>query len=58
MNDDINENNANVNHRINNNKATSKSFEYKTKIIGSMPGGNNTIDTEVVVPFGHLSICF
>ena len=30
--DDANENNAAVNYRINNNKATtSKSFEYKTK---------------------------
>ena len=35
MNDDENKNNAN-NYRINNNKTmTSKSFEYKTKILRS-----------------------
>ena len=38
INDDANEN---VNNRINNNKTiTSKSFEYKTKLIGSIPDDN------------------
>ena len=34
--------------RINNNKTTSsKSFEYKTKILGRTPDDENTLDTEV-----------
>ena len=34
--------NENVNNRINNNKTTtSKSFEYKTKLIGNTPDHNN-----------------
>ena len=42
INDDANEN---VNNRINNNKTiTSKSFEYKAKLIESMPNDNNTLD--------------
>ena len=51
---DVNENdNAN---RINNNKTmTSKSFEYKTKILGRTPDDNNSLDTEVVVPLKYLS---
>ena len=28
---------------------TSKSFEYKTKIIGNTPDDDNTLDTEVAV---------
>ena len=55
MNDNANENNAD-NYRINNNKIiTSKSFKYKTKIIGSTANDNNTLDTEVVVPLKYLS---
>ena len=42
--------------RIKNNKtATSKSFDYKTKIIEIIPADNNTLDTEVVVPLNYLS---
>ena len=33
-----------------NKKTTSKSFEYKTKIIGSTPANNNILDTEIVFP--------
>ena len=55
VNDDENEND-NANNRINNNKAIkSKSFEYKTKIIGSMPNNNNILDTEVLVSLKYLS---
>ena len=55
VNDDANENNAANNHRINNNKTRSKSFEYKTKIIGSTPTNDNILVTEFVVPLKHLS---
>ena len=52
---DNNNNNNNNNNRINNNKTIrSKSFEYKTKIIGSMPNNNNILDAEVV-PLKYLS---
>ena len=55
INDDIIENNAD-DSRINNNKAiTSKSFEYKTKSIGSTPEDNNILDAKVVAPLKHLS---
>ena len=41
INGDENENNA-ANNRINNNKVvTNKSFEYKTKLIRSMPNDNS-----------------
>ena len=54
INNDANENNAD-NNRINNNKTiTSKSFEYKTKIIGRISNNNNTLDTEVVIPLKYL----
>ena len=57
MNDDANGNNAAGNYRLNNKKtaATSKSFEYKTKIIGRAPDDNNRLDTKVVVPLKHLN---
>ena len=56
MNDDGNENNAAGNYRINNNKATtSKSFEYTTKIKGSMPADDSRLDTEIVVSLKYLS---
>ena len=55
INDDADENNA-ANNEINNNKTiTSKSFEYKIKLIGSKPDDNNIIDTEVVLPLKYLS---
>ena len=48
VNDDENEND-NANNRINNNRTiVSKSFEYKTRLIGSMPNNNNILDEEVV----------
>ena len=51
----VDNNNNNNNNRINNNKTIrSKSFEYKTKIIGSMPNNNNILDAEVV-PLKYLS---
>ena len=54
VNDAANEND-NIN-RINNNKTTtSESFEYKTKIIGSMPNNNNLLEAKVVVPLKYLS---
>ena len=53
--DDANGNNA-ANYRIHSNKATtSRSFKYKTKIIGSIPNDNNRLETEVVVPLKYFS---
>ena len=54
---DNNNNNNNNNNRIKNNKTiTSKSFEYKTKLIGSMlNNGNNILDTVAFVPLKYLS---
>ena len=41
---------------MNNNKITaSKSLEYKTKLKGSTPNNDNTLDVEVVAPLKHLS---
>ena len=49
-----NENNDANNCRIKNNKATtSKSFEYKTNIIGSTLNNNSRLNTEVVVPWKY-----
>ena len=59
MNDGANENNA-VNYRIDNTKVVrSESFEYKTKIIRSIPADNNTliIHKKSGVNFGDLLIC-
>ena len=51
-----NENNAD-NYSINKNKPiTSKSFEYKSKLIGGSPNDNNTLNAEVVVQLEYLSI--
>ena len=60
INDDADENdnnnNNNNNNRLNNNKIiTSKSFDYKTKLVGSMPNNNNILDAEVVVPLKYLN---
>ena len=58
MNNDANE--IVANGTMNNRKRkTSKSFEYKTKIIGRIfdnnnNNNNNKLDTEVVVPLKHL----
>ena len=41
-------------NRINNDKTiTSKSFDYKTKSIGSTPNDNDILDAEVVVPLKY-----
>ena len=46
----MNENDATNNNRTNNyKKVTSKSFEYKTKVIGKTPNDNNKLNIEVVV---------
>ena len=56
VNDDANENNAAENYRNNNIKTTtSKSFEYKTKIIGNTKDDDDTSDKEIVVPLKYLS---
>ena len=53
INDDANEN---VNNRVNKNKTiTSKYFEYKTKLIGSISDDNNVLGAEVVVSLKYLS---
>ena len=50
VNYDANEND-NANNKINNNKTIkSKSFENKTKMLGSTPNSNNISEAEVVVP--------
>ena len=55
MNDGASENN-NDNYGVNNEKTTaSKSFEYKTNIIGTTTINENTIDAEIVVPLKYLS---
>ena len=42
-------------NRINKNKIIrSKSFEYKTKLMGTTPN-NNTLDIDVVIPLKYLS---
>ena len=46
VNIDANENNDAKSYGINSNKTTtSKSFEHKTKIIGSTPANNNSLDS-------------
>ena len=53
VNDDVNKNNA-ARNKINNNKTIiRKSFEYKTKLIGSIPS-NNILDAEIAVPLKYL----
>ena len=39
----------------NNKKTTSKSFEYKAKVIGRAPIKSNTSDAKFVVPLKYLS---
>ena len=53
----ISANGSNANNfRINNNKAiTSKSFEYKTKLIGSTPNNDYRLNAQLVVPWNYLS---
>ena len=55
INDDANEKNT-ANNMVNDNKTiTHKSFQYKTKLIGSKAKDNNTLDRQVVVPLKYLS---
>ena len=55
VNGDENENN-NAKNRKNNSKAiTNKHFEYKRKIMGRTPDGNNTLKVEVAVPSKYFS---
>ena len=52
--DDANENDS-ANNRIKNNKTlTSKSFEYKTKLIGSTLNNNNILDAEAAVSLKYF----
>ena len=53
--EDANENREAGNYRINKNKTTTtiKSSEYKTKIIGSTPANNNTLNTKDVIPLKY-----
>ena len=52
--DDGNENEDNGN-KINKNKTTrSKSFSYKTKLIGSTPNNASRLNAEVAVPLKYL----
>ena len=58
-NDEVNgsaKNSDDNDNMINNNKTTtSKFFEYKTKIIESIPNNNNILNAEVVVKLKYLS---
>ena len=54
-NDDENENDDNHNTINNNKTTTSKSFEYKTKVLRRTLNNNNTLDTEAIVPLKDLS---
>ena len=57
VNDDANENNP-ARIKTNNNKTIKgKSFEYKTKLIGSSPNNNSILDAEVVVAL-ECSSCY
>ena len=56
VNDGANENNNDINYRINNNKTTaSKSFEFMSKLIGSTLADDETSHPEVVVPLKYFS---
>ena len=54
INDDGNENDDNGNNINYNNIITSKSFEYKTKFIGTTPNNYNILDKQVVVSVKFL----
>ena len=55
MNDSAIENNDYQNKIKNNKTITSKSFGYKTKIIGRTPHDDNILDTKVVVRIKYFS---
>ena len=53
LNDDANENYDDY-YKVDNVKTTTSKFiEWKTRIIGSTPGSNNTLDKKVVVPLNY-----
>ena len=55
VNDFFNENNDKKNYRIDNSKTIpSKSFVYKTKILGRIRDDNNLLDADVSVPIKYL----
>ena len=55
MNDNANENNAASSYSINIEKTTTtRSFEYKAKIIGSTPINNKTLNKKVVIALKYL----
>ena len=55
VNDFANENNDANNCRIHKNKtATTKSFKYKAKLIGSAPNNNSRLAAKAVVPLKYL----
>ena len=57
--DEINDSATEINsddNKINGDKTiTSKSFEYKTKILANTPNDNNTLNAESIVPLKYLS---
>ena len=54
MTDDVNENNAVGNHKINNAKTKlSRSFEHKTKITGSTSDDKKILNTKVDGPLTY-----
>ena len=55
VNDDANKNNGDVYRIYNEKTATSKSFEYKTKVIGNTPADISRLDSEGVVPLRCFS---
>ena len=58
MNGNANENNAD-NYKIDNTKTrTSKSFKFKTQIIGSMSNDNNMLGAKVALPSKYLNNCW
>ena len=60
--DEINDFSIEINHdgnkRNKNKTITNKCFEYKTKIIGRAPDGNNTLDADVAVSSKYLITFF
>ena len=57
--EDANEYDEADHYGINNNKIkTSKSFECKTKIVGSTPADNYTLNKQVVIPIKYFWVIF
>ena len=54
-NNSANKNNDTNNYRTNNNKTTkSKSFEYRTQLIGRTPNNNRRLNAEIVISLKYL----